>query len=102
MGMQHATASMVAKTKTPGDKAKKAAKSMGVGEATKKNTKVYYKPVFHRPKTLRLLRNPKYSRRSVPRVNKLDSYQILKFPLTTESARRRSRTTTRWSSLLTR
>merc|ERR1712128_260658 len=31
-------------------------------------------------------RNPKYLRRSVPRVNKLDQYQILKFPLTTESA----------------
>merc|ERR1712198_456062 len=30
--------------------------------------------------------NPKYSKRSVPRVNKLDQYQILKFPLTTESA----------------
>merc|ERR1712195_74413 len=44
------------------------------------------KPKFHRPKTLRLLRNPKYLRRSVPRVNKLDQYQILKFPLTTESA----------------
>merc|ERR1711892_1542026 len=47
---------------------------------------VYFKPKFHRPKTLRLLRNPKYLRRSVPRVNKLDQYQILKFPLTTESA----------------
>merc|ERR1719393_350971 len=77
---------MVAKTKTPGDKAKKAAKSLAVGEATKKNTKVYYKPVFHRPKTLRLLRNPKYSRRSVPRENKLDQYGVLKYPLTTESA----------------
>merc|ERR1712008_50478 len=36
--------------------------------------------------TLRLLRNPKYLRRSVPRVNKLDQYHILKYPLTTESA----------------
>lgn len=44
------------------------------------------KTKFHRPKTLRLLRNPKYSRRSVPRVNKLDQYTILKYPLTTESA----------------
>ena len=47
---------------------------------------MYFKPKFNRPKTLRLLRNPKYSKRSVPRVNKLDQYQILKFPLTTESA----------------
>merc|ERR1712127_766759 len=36
--------------------------------------------------TLVLQREPKYSRRSVPRVNKLDQYQILKYPLTTESA----------------
>eukprot|EP00320_Phaeocystis_rex_P021469 CAMPEP_0119056458 /NCGR_PEP_ID=MMETSP1178-20130426/1105_1 /TAXON_ID=33656 /ORGANISM="unid sp, Strain CCMP2000" /LENGTH=147 /DNA_ID=CAMNT_0007037187 /DNA_START=45 /DNA_END=488 /DNA_ORIENTATION=- len=77
---------MVAKDKKPGDKAKKAAKTLAVGTNTKKSTKVYFKPKFHRPKTLRLLRNPKYSRRSVPRVNKLDQYQILKFPLTTESA----------------
>merc|ERR1712046_263841 len=46
----------------------------------------HFKTHFYRPKTLRLLRNPKYSKRSVPRVNKLDQYQILKFPLTTESA----------------
>ena len=58
-------------TKKAGDKAKKAAKSLAVGESTKKSTKVFFKPKFHRPKTLRLLRNPKYSRRSVPRVNKL-------------------------------
>merc|ERR1712129_38343 len=60
--------------------------TLAVGSNTKKSTKVYFKPKFHRPKTLRLLRNPKYLRRSVPRVNKLDQYQILKFPLTTESA----------------
>jgi len=45
-----------------------------------------YKTKFHRPKTLRLLRNPKYSRKSVPKVNPLDQYSILKYPLTTESA----------------
>merc|ERR1712066_325767 len=49
-------------------------------------TKKHFKTKFHRPKTLRLLRNPKFSRRSVPRENKLDQYQILKYPLTTESA----------------
>merc|ERR1719410_2202387 len=77
---------MAPKAKAPADKAKKAAKTLAVGTNTKKSTKVYFKTAFHRPKTLRLLRNPKYSRRSVPRVNKLDQYQILKFPLTTESA----------------
>merc|ERR1712185_65302 len=45
-----------------------------------------YKTKFHRPKTLRLLRQPKFSRKSVPKVNPLDQYSILKYPLTTESA----------------
>ena len=69
-----------------GDKAKKAAKTLALGAKGAKGTKIHYKTKFHRPKTLRLLRQPKYSRRSVPRTNKLDQYQILKFPLTTESA----------------
>merc|ERR1712194_833690 len=77
---------MAPKAQKPADKAKKTAKTLAVGSNTKKSTKVYFKPKFHRPKTLRLLRNPKYLRRSVPRVNKLDQYQILKFPSTTESA----------------
>ncbi|KAF3814583.1 hypothetical protein GH733_017741 [Mirounga leonina] len=37
-------------------------------------------------KTLRLQRQPKYPRKSAPRRNKLDHYAIIKFPLTTESA----------------
>lgn len=41
---------------------------------------------FRRPKTLRLARNGKYERKSVPGRNKLDKYQIVKFPLCTESA----------------
>ncbi|MBO1765049.1 60S ribosomal protein L23a/L25, partial [Escherichia coli] len=41
---------------------------------------------FRRPKTLRLTRNPKYPRRSVPRKSKLDAFNIIKYPLTTESA----------------
>ena len=41
---------------------------------------------FHRPKTLSLTRNPKYPRRSAPRINKLDHFAIIKHPLTTESA----------------
>merc|ERR1711988_836852 len=41
---------------------------------------------FYRPKTLKLSRNPKYARRAVPRLNKLDKFRIIKFPLTTESA----------------
>merc|ERR1719504_129768 len=70
----------------PADKAQKAAKSLAQGHKDAAKARKRFKCKFHRPKTLRLLRNPKYSRRSVPRLNKLDQYQILKFPLTTESA----------------
>ncbi|XP_076037583.1 ribosomal protein L23A [Oratosquilla oratoria] len=41
---------------------------------------------FRRPRTLRLPRNPKYPRRSVPRRSKLDAFACIKYPLTTESA----------------
>merc|ERR1712193_587596 len=33
-----------------------------------------------------LPRNPKYPRKSVNKVNKLDQYRLIKYPLTTESA----------------
>merc|ERR1712088_795210 len=39
-----------------------------------------------RPRTLRLPKNPRYPRRSVNKVNKLDQYATIKYPLTTESA----------------
>merc|ERR1712086_882994 len=71
--------------KDEGAKAKKAAKALAGADA-KKGVKQRYSCKFHRPKTLRLLRTPKYSRKSVPKVNPLDSYAILKYPLTTESA----------------
>merc|ERR1711981_1276803 len=59
--------------KQAGDKAKQVAKArMGIK--------------FHLPKTLKLDRNPKYPRKYKPRANHLDRYQILKYPLTTESA----------------
>ncbi|KAF2318689.1 hypothetical protein GH714_010086 [Hevea brasiliensis] len=41
---------------------------------------------FHRPKTLKKERNPKYPHIRAPPRNKLDHYQILKYPLTAESA----------------
>ena len=67
------------------DKAKATAKKLA-GAAAKKTVAKRYKTKFHRPKTLRLLRNPKYARKSVPKTNPLDQYAILKYPLTTESA----------------
>ena len=60
--------------------AKKAALQGTNGKATKKmRTSV----VFHRPKTLKLARTPKYPRRSAPRATVLDEYTIIQYPLTT-------------------
>mmetsp|Transcript_11096 Transcript_11096/g.23834 ORF Transcript_11096/g.23834 Transcript_11096/m.23834 type:complete len:144 (-) Transcript_11096:2055-2486(-) len=41
---------------------------------------------FHRPRTLKLERKPKYPRKSMPNKTSLDSFGVIKFPLTTESA----------------
>jgi len=56
------------------------------GTHTKSARKIRTSVHFRRPKTLQLERTPKYPRRSVPKVNKLDQHAILKYPLTTESA----------------
>ena len=41
-------------------------------------------------KTLRLRRLPKYPQKSTPRRNKLDHYAIIKLPLTTQSAMKKT------------
>merc|ERR1711983_59419 len=41
---------------------------------------------FYRPHTYRPTRQPKYPRKSTPKRNKMDAYNIIKHPLTTESA----------------
>merc|ERR1712050_438246 len=41
---------------------------------------------FKRPKTFRPARKPRYPRKSTPARNRLDTYNIIKHPLTTESA----------------
>ncbi|XP_051009680.1 60S ribosomal protein L23a-like [Acomys russatus] len=66
-------------------KALKAKKAVLKGVHSHKK-KIRTSPTFRRPKTLRLRRQPKYPRKSAPRRNKLDHYAIIKFPLTTESA----------------
>mmetsp|Transcript_2502 Transcript_2502/g.7482 ORF Transcript_2502/g.7482 Transcript_2502/m.7482 type:complete len:157 (+) Transcript_2502:104-574(+) len=53
----------------------------GVKKATKK---IRTSTTFRRPKTLKLPRDPKYPRKSIPRKPKLDQFEIIKFPLTTE------------------
>ncbi|OAY73019.1 60S ribosomal protein L23A [Ananas comosus] len=66
----------------------KVAKAVKSGPATlkRKVKKIRTSVTFHRPKTQKKARDPKYPRISAPPRNKLDHYQILKFPLTTESA----------------
>eukprot|EP00051_Salpingoeca_urceolata_P026101 m.476086 g.476086 ORF g.476086 m.476086 type:complete len:149 (+) comp20427_c0_seq1:220-666(+) len=67
--------------------AKKAA-LQGTNSHSKK--KVRTSVTFHRPKTLITARTPKYPRRSRPRNDELDEklrkYNIIRHPLTTESA----------------
>uniref|UniRef100_A0A7S0ZEK7 Large ribosomal subunit protein uL23 N-terminal domain-containing protein n=1 Tax=Timspurckia oligopyrenoides TaxID=708627 RepID=A0A7S0ZEK7_9RHOD len=41
---------------------------------------------FHRPRTLKLARSPKYLRKSLPSKEKLDAFGVIKFPLNTETA----------------
>ena len=65
------------------DAAAKAAKS---GTHTKGVKKARLTTSFHRPRTQSLLRKPMYDRKSVVSQKKFDAYQIIKYPLTTESA----------------
>ncbi|KAF7144919.1 hypothetical protein RHSIM_Rhsim04G0153200 [Rhododendron simsii] len=76
----------LAKKSDPKAQALKAAKAIKKTGPVKKAKKIRTSVTFHRPKTLKKDRNPKYPRISAPARNKLDHYQILKYPLTTESA----------------
>ena len=51
-----------------------------------KKRRVFKQVTFRRPKTLKLPRNPKYPRKSVPKRPRLDQFSTVKYPLTTESA----------------
>jgi large subunit ribosomal protein L23Ae len=48
--------------------------------------KVRTSVTFSRPETLALARKPEYPRRSLARKPRLDDHQVIKYPLTTESA----------------
>ncbi|OIT40180.1 PREDICTED: 60S ribosomal protein L23a-like [Nicotiana attenuata] len=75
------------KKSDPKAQAAKVAKAVKSGSTFKKKSqKLRTKVTFHRPKTLKKDRNPKYPRISAPGRNKPDQYGILKYPLTTESA----------------
>merc|ERR1711906_76333 len=67
-------------------KARGAAKAVKKGVNQKSATKIRTSVHFRKPKTLQLQRNPKFLKRSVPRRNKMDKYNIIKYPMCTESA----------------
>merc|ERR1711868_70444 len=75
----------------PATKGDNKAKAKGVAKAITKGVKTVTKKVrtnirFHLPKTLAKPREGKYPRKYRASPNRLDRYQILKYPLTTESA----------------
>ncbi|XP_073837546.1 ribosomal protein L23A [Musca autumnalis] len=67
-------------------KAKKAQTKVIKGAFGTRTRKVRTNVHFRRPKTLKLPRNPKYPRKCVPTRNRMDAYNIIKYPLTTEAA----------------
>jgi large subunit ribosomal protein L23Ae len=67
-------------------KAADAKKAALKGTHSKVHKKIRTSVTFHRPKTLRLPRNPKYPRKSIPHAPRLDQYKIIVHPLNTESA----------------
>merc|ERR1740117_1834211 len=63
-------------------KVAKAVKSSVSRKVKKVRTNVH----FFKPKTLVKVRDPKYPRKSVHRMNRMDKYRIIQCPVTTESA----------------
>merc|ERR1712046_546713 len=75
----------------PAAKGDNKAKAKGVAKAITKGVKTVTKKIrtnirFHLPKTLAKPREGKSPRKYRASPNRLDRYQILKYPLTTESA----------------
>merc|ERR1719159_1645028 len=63
-------------------KVAKGVKTTVTRKLKKKRTNVH----FFRPKTHIKARDPKYPTKSVAKLPKMDKYQIIKYPVTTESA----------------
>ena len=67
-------------------------KAAAAKNAVKKGThskgvrKARFTTSFHRPKTQSLLRKPMYDRKATVTSKKFDCFEIIKYPLTTESA----------------
>ena len=69
-------------------KALKAKRAMSKGVHSHTHTHTHTRKI--QTKTLRLRRQPKYPHKSAPRRNKFDHYAIIRFPLTTESAMKKT------------
>jgi len=67
-------------------KAKAAKKAALKGTKSTTSRKVRNSVTFYRPKTLRLARTPKYPRKSVPHLPRMDQFRTIQHPLSTESA----------------
>merc|ERR1712018_766552 len=67
-------------------KAQKVQKKVVKGTHGTRVKKVRTAVQFKRPRTFRPSRKPKYPRKSIPARNKLDAHNIIKNPVTTESA----------------
>jgi len=67
-------------------KAKNAKKAVLKGTHSHAARKVRTSVSFHRPKTLRLARDPKFPRKSVPHAPRMDEFRTIIHPLNTESA----------------
>ena len=57
--------------------AKAAKKAALQGAHAHRARKVHYSVSFHRPKTLRLKRDPKYQRKSIPHAPRMDEYRTI-------------------------
>merc|ERR1719152_707111 len=66
-------------------KASKVAKAVKAS-VSRKTRKVRKNVHFFRPKTLIKKRDPKYPTRSVQRLDRMDKYRVIRYPVTTESA----------------
>ncbi|KIJ60276.1 hypothetical protein HYDPIDRAFT_161141 [Hydnomerulius pinastri MD-312] len=67
-------------------KAKAAKKAALQGVHSHSSRKPRFSVSFRRPKTLKLPRNPKYQRKSIPHAPRMDEFRTIVSPLNTESA----------------
>jgi large subunit ribosomal protein L23Ae len=66
-------------------KAKAVSKALKKG-ISKKGTRIHTKVHFYKPKTLKKTRKPKYAGSVATKIDSINSYNIIKYPLTTESS----------------